>query len=108
MNAQKTSNPEPASASIGDNPLGLLAAGVGIGLLVGGLLPRIAKERELLDPVGRQIADRATAAIGAVKEAGKAEIEALIPDKDATKDRVSALFGTIIDAAKSGAAPQKA
>ena len=94
-----------AVSELGDNPLALLAGGAALGLLVGALLPRIAKERELLDPLGRTLAQRATAAAQAAKEAGRQEIDALIPDKDATKERVSAFFGTVTDAAK-GAAQQ--
>jgi ElaB/YqjD/DUF883 family membrane-anchored ribosome-binding protein len=90
---------------LGDNPLALLAGGVALGVLVGALLPRIAKERELLDPIGRTLAERATAAAQAAKEAGRQEIDALIPDKDATKERVSALFGNVLEAAR-GAAQQ--
>lgn len=93
------------AGDLGDNPVALLAGGVALGVLVGVLLPRIAKERELLDPLGRTLAQRATAAAQAAKEAGRQEIDALIPDKDATKERVSAFFGTISDAAK-GAAQQ--
>jgi ElaB/YqjD/DUF883 family membrane-anchored ribosome-binding protein len=88
---------------LGDNPLALLAGGVAVGVLVGMLLPRVAKERELLDPLGRTLADRATAAAQAAKEAGRQEIDSLIPNKDDTKDRVSALFGNILEAAKGAA-----
>ena len=88
---------------LGDNPLALLAGGVALGVLIGALLPRFAKERELLDPVGRKLAERAGAMAEAAKETGKAEIESLIPDRDATKDRVSALFGNVLDAAKGAA-----
>ncbi len=92
---------------LADNPMVLVAGGVAIGVLIGMLLPRLAKERELLDPIGEQLAERATAAVAAAKETGKAEIESLLPDRDATKDRVSALFSNVIDAA-AGAAQQKA
>lgn len=93
---------------LAENPLALVAGGIAVGALVGALLPRAEKERELLAPVGRQLADRATSTVAAVKDAGKAEIESLLPNRDKTKDKVSTLFGTILDAAKSGAAPQKA
>jgi hypothetical protein len=95
-----------AVEGIGDNPVALLAGGVALGVLVGVLLPRVAKERELLEPVGRALADRATATAQAVKDAGKQEIDSLLPGRDATKERVTALFGNILDAAKS--AGQKA
>jgi len=104
-------NPGPESSArpaegIADNPVALLAGGVALGVLVGTLLPRAAKERELLAPVGRQLAERVTATAQAVKEAGKAEIDTLLPGRDATKERVTALFGNILDAAKG--AGQKA
>lgn len=95
-----------AAEGIGSNPVALLAGGVALGVVIGMLLPRSSKERELLDPVGRQLADRVTTTASAVREAGKQEIESLIPGRDATKERVTALFGNILDAAKG--AGQKA
>jgi hypothetical protein len=91
---------------IGDNPAALLAGGVALGVLIGVLLPRAAKERELLDPLGRTLAQRVSAAAQAAKEAGRQEIDSLIPDRDSTKERVTTLFGNVIEAAKT--AGQKA
>ena len=88
---------------LGDNPVALLAGGIALGVLVGLALPRLAKERELLDPIGRTLAERATAAAQAAREAGRQEIDALIPNKDDTKDKVSALFGNVVSAAKEAA-----
>lgn len=88
---------------LGDNPVALLAGGVALGVLVGMLLPRIAKERELLDPVGRKLAERAAAAAQAAREAGREEIDSLIPNKTDTKERVSALVGNVLTAAKDAA-----
>jgi len=93
-----------SSDPISENPLALLAGGVALGVLVGVLLPRIAKERELLDPVGKKLAGSATAAAKAAKEAGKAEIDALLPARDTTREKVSQLIETVLDAAKSAAA----
>jgi ElaB/YqjD/DUF883 family membrane-anchored ribosome-binding protein len=104
--ASATERARQTVEGIGDNPVALLAGGVALGVLVGVLLPRAAKERELLDPLGRTLAQRATAAAQAAKDAGRQEIESLVPDRDATKERVTALFGNILDAAKS--AGQKA
>lgn len=104
--ASATERARQTVEGIGDNPVALLAGGVALGVLVGVLLPRAAKERELLQPLGRNLAERATATAQAVKDAGRQEIESLVPDRDATKERVTALFGNILDAARS--AGQKA
>ncbi|MBX3564640.1 MAG: hypothetical protein KF730_08705 [Sphingomonas sp.] len=100
-----TATRKPADDSV--NPIALVAGGVALGVVIGMLLPRIDKERELLDPMGQKLADRATAAIGAAKETGRSEIEALLPDRDTAKDKIGALFGNVIDAAR-GAAAEKA
>lgn len=98
-----TRKPSP-SDSLASNPAVLLAGGVALGVLVGMLIPRLAKERELLDPVGKKLADRATAAAQAARETGKAEIEALLPARDATRDKVTALIDNVLEAAKGAAA----
>lgn len=89
--------------TLGENPIALLAGGVALGVLIGVLLPRIAKERELLDPMGKKLAGGASAAVKAAKEAGKAEIDSILPARDATRDRVSQLIETVLDAAKGAA-----
>lgn len=99
-------NPRQTMEGIGENPVALVAGGIALGVVIGMLLPRTAKERELLDPVGRQLAERASATATAVKEAGKQEIDSLLPSRDDTKEKVTALFGNILDAAKG--AGQKA
>jgi hypothetical protein len=103
VNTVNTPNTAPEG-----NPLALVAGGVAIGVVVGMLLPRIDKERELLAPVGAKIADRAHATIEAAKEAGRAEIEGLIPNRDMAKDKVGSLFGNILGAAAKGSAAQRA
>lgn len=86
--------------SAGENPLALLAGGVALGVLIGMLLPRPQREREALAGVGKKLADGATKAAKAAREAGKAELEAVLPDADATKDRVVQLFGSVLNAAR--------
>jgi len=93
-----------ASSDLSSNPAVLLAGGVAIGVVIGMLLPRLQREREVLEPVGRKLAERATATVQAIKETGREEIESLLPSRDATKDRVTALFGNIVEAAKGATA----
>ncbi len=81
----------------------LVAGGVALGVLIGMLIPRSQKERDLLEGTGRQLADRVTGTVQAVKQAGKAEVDALLPSRDDAKERVTSLFGNIIDAAKGAA-----
>lgn len=92
-----------ASDNLAGNPAVLLAGGVALGVLVGMLIPRLSKERELLDPVGKKLADRAAAAAQAAKETGKAEIDALLPPRDAARDKVTALLENVLDAARGAA-----
>jgi hypothetical protein len=94
------------SESLTENPYVLVGGGIALGVLIGMLIPRSQKERELLQGTGRQIADKVTGTVQAVKDAGKAEIDALLPSKEAAQDRVGALFGNLVDAAKG--ATQKA
>jgi len=95
---------DDAVETLGANPLALVIGGLAVGMIVGALLPRLAKERQLLAPLGQRIADGSSAAVQAARETGKSELEALLPDKQATKDRVSQLFGSVLDAAKQAAA----
>lgn len=95
-------NAAPEAAALPDaNPLALVAGGAALGVVLGMLLPRLAKERELLDPLGKQLADRAHQTIDAVKETGKAEIESLMPGRDETREKFAALLTNVVDAAKN-------
>ena len=94
---------ERATASIENNPLALVAGGVALGVGIGALLPRLAKEKELLAPVGKRIAEGAGAAATAAREAGKAEIDALLPQRDAAKEQIGKIIGTAFTAAKDAA-----
>lgn len=91
---------ERASAQIENNPLALVAGGVALGVVIGALLPRLAKEKELLAPVGKRIAEGAGAAASAARDAGKAEIDALLPKGDAAKEQFSKIIGTAFTAAR--------
>jgi hypothetical protein len=102
--AKRAATERTTVEALGENPLALLAGGVALGVLIGALLPRLAKEREVLDPLGKKLADSATAAARAAREAGQSEIEAILPGRDATKERVTQLIETVLEAAKGAAA----
>jgi anti-sigma factor RsiW len=102
-NGTASSRRERASASIENNPLALVAGGVALGVVIGALLPRLAKEKELLAPVGKRIAEGASAAAAAARDAGKAEIEAILPQRDTAKEQLGKIIGTAFTAAKDAA-----
>lgn len=104
MSTNPTNGPKAGKTeSLAENPYALVAGGVALGVLVGMLIPRSRKERELLDATGRQLAGKVTGTVQAVRDAGKSEIDALLPSREDAKERVTALFGNLVDAAKGAA-----
>ncbi len=97
---------QKAGEQIENNPLALVAGGVALGVVLGALVPRLARERELLAPVGKRIAEGASAAAAAAREAGKAEIDALLPQRDAAKEQIGKIIGNAFTAAKDAARPK--
>lgn len=91
-----------AADGIETAPLAALVGGLALGVAVGALLPRTERERETLGPIGKRLTDSAAAAARAAREAGRQEIEALIPDKQGAKDRAASLLGTVAQAARDG------
>lgn len=90
-----------AADAIESNPLAIVAGGLAIGALAGALIPRSAKEKELLAPVGRTLSERARSAIQAARETGATELQNAGLSKDAAKDQVKSLFQGIAKAATS-------
>ncbi len=99
---RKTATPDRAEG-IEKNPLAIVAGGVALGVVIGALVPRLQKEKELLAPVGKRIAEGATAAAAAAREAGKAEIDAILPQRDAAKEQIGKIIGSAFSAAKDAA-----
>lgn len=89
-----------AGKGIEANPLAVLAGGLAVGIAAGMALPRHPKEKELLEPLGTRLADSAAAAAKAARDAGKAEIDALLPEKGVARDQVTKLVSNVFDAAK--------
>lgn len=80
------------AAGIETNPLAVLVGGLVLGAVVGALLPRSAKERELLAPLGARIGDKARGAIGAARQAGQSELDNAGLTRDNAREQVKSLF----------------
>jgi len=81
------------------NPLGIIAGGIAFGALVGAVLPRSQKEKELLAPVGKRLGATAVAAFAAARESGKSEFQNLGLTKGGAKDQVKTLVQNVAGAA---------
>jgi hypothetical protein len=103
---QTQSRRKQAASQIEKNPLAVVAGGVALGVVLGALIPRPAKEKELLAPVGKRIAEGASAAAAAAKEAGKAEIDAILPAGDAAREQIGKIIGNAFSAAKDASRPK--
>lgn len=99
---------QTASQTIDTSPLGIVAGGLALGALAGALLPRSAKEKELLAPIGKQLGERVRAATQAARTAGQEEFANLGLTKDGAKDQVKTLFDGVTKAlSTAGAAAAK-
>ncbi|GGB34464.1 hypothetical protein GCM10011380_24910 [Sphingomonas metalli] len=99
--AQKT------ASAIETNPLAILVGGAAIGALAGALIPRSAREKELLAPLGSRLGATAKQAFAAAREAGKQELSNAGLTADAAKERGRSLldgFGKALASAGSAAA----
>lgn len=91
------------------NPVAVLAGGLALGALVGTLIPRSAREKELLAPVGTRLAETARGAVQAAREAGYAELEQRGLSRSAAKDQARSLLDGVGQALSSaGSAAAKA
>lgn len=87
--------------TIEGNPLSVLVGGLAVGVLAGALIPKSQREGELLKPVGKRITQGAGLAAKAARDAGLAELAAAGISRDAARDQIRKLFGSVVDAAKS-------
>lgn len=93
------------------NPLAILVGGLAVGALAGALIPRSAREKQLLAPVGKRLGEGARAAVAAAREAGQAELEQRGLTADAGRDQVRSLlkgFGQALSTAGAAAAKSAA
>lgn len=88
-----------ASDAIETNPLGVLVGGLAVGALVGAVIPRSAKEKEMLAPLGKRVGATAAAAFAAAKDTGRSELGNLGLSKGAAKDQAKTLLSNVAKAA---------
>jgi len=90
-----------AAQGLDANPLGVLVGGIAVGALVGALVPRSVREKEMLAPVGRRLGETARAAVQAAKDAGYAELDQRGLTPGAAKDQARGMIDGLAKAASS-------
>jgi len=88
-----------AGEKIEANPLAALLGGIAIGAIAGALIPRLAKEKDLLAPLGDKIGEAARAALDAGKSAGAGALEEAGLSSDQIRSQVSKLVEQALKAA---------
>lgn len=97
--------------SVDTNPLAVLAGGLALGVLAGAAIPRSTREKELLAPVGKRLAEAAVLATTAARDAGMAELDKRGLTRDAARDQVKSAvdgLGKALSSAGSAAAKKAA
>jgi ElaB/YqjD/DUF883 family membrane-anchored ribosome-binding protein len=89
------------AAAIEANPLAILVGGAALGALAGALLPRSAREKELLAPLGQRLGETARQAVSAAREAGKQELNSAGLTPDAARERGRAVIDGVAKALSS-------
>lgn len=86
------------------NPLAAVIGGLGIGMLIGALLPRTRRETELLGSYGSEITGRAREAADAVRAVGQEKLDELGFVKDTARETAQ----KVMDGAKAAASEASA
>lgn len=68
------------SQRVESSPLVALGAGAALGAVLGAVLPRTAKEKELLGPIGTKLADAGTSAVDRARDMGKQKFDEMAGD----------------------------
>lgn len=92
------------SQGIESNPLAVVVGGLAVGAIAGALLPRSAREKDLLAPVGKRLGETARQAFAAAREAGTQELDGAGLTPGAARDRVKELLSGIGKALSSAGA----
>ena len=99
-----------SAGAIESNPLGILVGGLAFGAVVGALIPRSDREKDMLAPLGKRLSETAVAAVAAAREAGMQELDNQGLTKSNAKDRGRDLLDGVLKAVTSagGAAARTA
>lgn len=86
-------------------PLAVLAGGLAVGAIAGGLLPRTTRETATFGKVGKRVTGTATAAALAARSAGQDQLKAAGFSRDSAKSQLQMVAEVIIKAlAEAGTA----
>lgn len=88
-------------SGLDSSPIAALLSGLAIGAVAGVLLPRIARERDLLDPLGTRIGDAARAAFDAAKANGGEALADAGIGRDQLREQAAKLIESAIKAAET-------
>ncbi len=83
------------------NPLIAVAGGIALGVLIGALLPRSARETELYGTIGDRLNAAAREAAGAAKDAGREKLADMGISRDHARDTVRNILDAALAAATS-------
>lgn len=90
--AKASETARSTSQAIDANPLGILVGGLALGAIVGALVPRSAREKALLKPLGAKIGATAALAVAAARDAGTSELKTLGLDTTSLRGQAKSLF----------------
>ena len=93
-----------AGEGLDSNPIAALLGGIAVGVALGALLPRTAREAQALGAVGERLQGAAREAADAAKEAGRDKLAEFGLSRDQARDTVKTLIDHVISAAGSAAA----
>jgi ElaB/YqjD/DUF883 family membrane-anchored ribosome-binding protein len=92
---------QSAADGLEHNPIAAVLGGVALGVVIGALLPRTAREAKVLGSVGEKLQDIAKEAVGAARDAGKDKLDELGLSKDKARETAKSLLDAVIAAAGS-------
>jgi hypothetical protein len=89
--------------TLSEAPLIALAGGIAAGALIAALLPRTARETNLVRPTAKRVRETARAAYDAARETGSSRLEEAGISREKGKATIESLFEGVVDAAKASA-----